>query len=315
MSLARYRLLVAATALSLSAITSGVHAADPAKPAESTPPAAEKPQRAKTADRETRGYPPKLEGAEVQVYKTIGDVKLNAYIYKPADWKASDKRSAIVFFFGGGWTSGSPGQFEQHCKHLASRGMVAITADYRVKSRQGVTPVECVADAKSAVRWTRSHAAELGIDPDRIAAAGGSAGGHIAACTGVLDTFDEANEDVKIRSKPNAMVLFNPALDIALLTDRLGDVAPRLSPLQHVKAGVAPTIVFHGKADTTVPYASTERFETAMKKAGNSCKLVGYEGQAHGFFNYGRGDGQMYKNTLAETDQFLVSLGWLKAAS
>ena len=64
-----------------------------------------KPARA-NAERANRGYPPKLDGAEEQVYKTIGDVKLNAYIYKPADWKASDQRPAIVFFFGGGWTSG-----------------------------------------------------------------------------------------------------------------------------------------------------------------------------------------------------------------
>ncbi|QOV89853.1 alpha/beta hydrolase [Humisphaera borealis] len=314
MSLAHYRSIAIAAALSLT-FAAGVHAADGAKPAEPAPPAAAKPQRAKPAGRDNLAYPPKLDGAEVQVYKTIGDVKLNAYIYKPADWKASDKRPAIVFFFGGGWTSGSPGQFEQHCKHLASRGMMAITADYRVKSRQGVTPVECVNDAKSAVRWARANAEKLGIDPDRIAAGGGSAGGHIAACTGVLDTFDDAAEDAKISSKPNAMVLYNPALDIALIADRLGDVAPKLSPLQHVKAGVAPTIIFHGKADTTVPYASAERFETAMKAAGNACKLVGYEGQIHGFFNYGRGDGSMYKATLAETDQFLVSLGWLKAAA
>lgn len=283
-------------------------AADPAKPNDAKKP--EAPARQRNTER--AAYPPKLDGAEVQVYKTVGDVKLNAYIYKPADWKASDQRPAIVFFFGGGWTSGTPGQFEHQCKHLASRGMVAITADYRVKSRHNVTPAECVADAKSAIRWARANATKLGIDPNRIAAGGGSAGGHIAACTGVLDTFDEKSEDAAVSSKPNAMALFNPALDIALLKDRLGDNAAKLSPLQHVKAGAAPTIIFHGKADTTVPYDSAERFEAAMKKAGNTCTLVGYEGQPHGFFNYGRGDGSMYKATLAETDKFFVGLGWLK---
>src|SRR5437870_9383869 len=125
-----------------------------------------------------RAYPPKLEGAEIETYKTVGDTKLDLYVYYPAGHKASDKRAAIVFFFGGGWTNGSPGQFEQHCKHLASRGMVAMTADYRVASRNQVKAVSCVADAKSAIRYVRKEAARLGIDPNRIVAAGGSAGGR-----------------------------------------------------------------------------------------------------------------------------------------
>ena len=132
-----------------------------------------------------KAYPPKLPGAEVETYKMVGDTKLNLYIYYPPGHKATDKRAAIVFFFGGGWTNGSPGQFEQHCKHLASRGMVAMTADYRVASRQQVKAVSCVADAKSAIRYVRKEAARLGVDPNRIVAGGGSAGGHIAACTGV----------------------------------------------------------------------------------------------------------------------------------
>src|SRR6185503_1822467 len=119
--------------------------------------------------------------------------------------KPTDKSPAIVFFFGGGWTNGSPGQFEEHCKHLGSRGLVAITADYRVASRQQVKAVSCVADAKSAIRYVRKEAARLGIDPDRIVAGGGSAGGHIAACTGTIDGFDEAGEDKSISSVPNAM--------------------------------------------------------------------------------------------------------------
>ena len=52
-----------------------------------------------------REYPPKMAGAEEHVYKTVGDVKLNLYVFKPADWKATDRRAAVVFFFGGGWTS------------------------------------------------------------------------------------------------------------------------------------------------------------------------------------------------------------------
>jgi acetyl esterase/lipase len=271
-----------------------------------------------SAQRGGRAYPPKMEGAEAHVYKTVGDVKLNLYVFKPADWKAGDKRPAVVFFFGGGWANGSPGVFERQCRHFAERGMVAITADYRVKSRHGVTPIECVADAKSAVRWVRAHAAELGVDPTHIAAGGGSAGGHIAACAGVVPGLDEKGEDASVSSKPDALLLFNPAIDSGLLEKRLGERAAEILPARHVKAGDPPTFIAHGKADTTVPYAGVEAFAHIMKKAGNRCDLVGYDGQGHGFFNYRPredGGGEMYRDTLAKADAFLVSLAYLKPAN
>ncbi len=282
-------------------------------------------------------YPPTFPDARAEVYKTVGDTKLSLYLFEPpasvagatvgATAPATPKnRPAIVFFFGGGWTNGSPAQFEQHCRYLASRGLVAITADYRVSSRQNVKPVDCVADAKSAVRWLRTHASRLGLDPQRLAAGGGSAGGHLAAAIATLTDFDEPTEDAKISSVPNALVLFNPALVLAPLpglslagfgervpADRMGTEPKNLSPAHHVKKDTPPTIIFHGQADTTVPYATAEAFTRAMHAAGNRCDLVGTPGAAHGFFNYGRGDNSNYRATLAATDRFLVSLGWLAA--
>jgi len=275
-----------------------------------------------------KAYPPKLEGAAVETYKTIDGTKLNLYVYNPAGHKPTDKRPAIVFFFGGGWTNGSPGQFEQHCKHLAERGMVAITADYRVGSRNQVKAVECVKDAKSAIRYVRQNAGRLGVDPNRIAAGGGSAGGHLAAAIALIKEFDESTEDPSISSVPNALALFNPAVVLApaeglksideervsSLKERMGVEPKALSPLHHVKAGAPPTIIFHGKADTTVPYVTVELFTKAMTDAGNKCTLVGYEGQAHGFFNYGRGNGNEYYNkTVAALDDFLAGLGYIEA--
>ena len=122
--------------------------------------------------------------AETLVYKKAGDRELRLHIEKPADWKATDQRPAIVFFFGGGWVGGSPEQFRPQSEYLATRGMVGIRVEYRTiaKGDKG-PPLVCCADAKSAMRYVRSHAAELGVDPARIAAAGGSAGGHLAAFT------------------------------------------------------------------------------------------------------------------------------------
>jgi acetyl esterase/lipase len=167
--------------------------------------------------RQQRQYPPHLEDATVEKYKTVGDVSLNLWIFNPQDHKPSDHRAAILFFFGGGWNSGSPEQFQSQCRHLAERGMVAMAVDYRVNSRHGVKPVQCVADAKSAMRWVRANAVRLGIDPQRIAAGGGSAGGHLAACTALIKDCDEPGENTAVSAVPNALVLFNPALMLAPL--------------------------------------------------------------------------------------------------
>jgi acetyl esterase/lipase len=266
------------------------------------------------------GYPPKMEGARVETYKTVGDTKLNLYIFSPA---APTNAPAIVFFFGGGWASGSPQQFEVQCRHLAKRGMVAITADYRVSTRQHVKPVQCLADARSAIRWVRANAVRLGIDPNRIAAGGGSAGGHLAGATAFISQFDEPGEDQKISATPNALVLFNPALVLAPLEgldldksfgarvpeERLGTKGENLSPYHHITSNAPPAIIFHGRTDTTVPFATAEAFAKKMKALGNRCELVGAEGQPHGFFN--RDPWQA--KTLDEADKFLVSLGWLRA--
>jgi acetyl esterase len=277
---------------------------------------------AKAAGRGT--YPPDMPEARAETYKTVGETKLQLYIFSPQDQAATNRRPAIVFFFGGGWTSGSPQQFEKQCQYLASRGMVAITADYRVASRQHVKPVQCVADAKSAIRWVRQNAARLGVDPNRIVAAGGSAGGHIAACAAVIPGLDDPSDDTSVSGVPNAAILFNPALVMAPLdgqdfgklgtrlnAERLGVEPQQLSPAHHVQAGAPPIIVFHGRADELIPFRTIAAFAARMKAAGNRCEVVGFEGQGHGFFNYGRGDNKFFIQTLTQADQFLASLGYL----
>jgi len=222
-------------------------------------------------------------------YKTVNGIELKLDVFEPAAFKAADHRPAIVFFFGGGWVGGSPKQMYQQAKVLAEQGMVAFSADYRVASRNKTTPFECVKDGKSAIRWVREHAAELGIDPDRIVAAGGSAGGHVAVCAGVIEGFEEAGQKTSVSSIPNAMILFNPVLDT---TDKgygekkfKPEQQTDLSPCHHVRKGIVPTIVFHGTADKTVPFENAERFTKLMKDAGNECVLIPFEGKDHGFFN------------------------------
>ena len=171
------------------------------------------------------------------VYKTIGDVELKLHIFEPPERQSKEPVPAIVFFFGGGWVGGTPTQFYHQSDYLASRGMMAISAEYRVRSRHGTTPFECVADGKSAIRWVRANADKLGVNPDKIVASGGSAGGHVAACTGVIEGLDEESENSNISSKPNALVLFNPAVDLVEFakkrsSDKRFKRAKEISPLK-----------------------------------------------------------------------------------
>jgi acetyl esterase/lipase/lysophospholipase L1-like esterase len=273
-----------------------------------------------------RSYPPKINDARSEVYKTIDEVELKVWIFEPENHQATDQRPAVVFFFGGGWRGGSPEQFAQHCRYLAKQGMVAMTADYRVLSRHKTLALQCVEDAKSAVRWIRTNAARLGIDPDRIVAGGGSAGGHIAACTGVISGLGEDPEDSKISSRPNAMALFNPALILApykqdevdseamaAMKSRAGVEPELISPIHQVQSEAPPTIIFHGIADTTVPFVTAERYAEVAAAAGNRCELVAYPGAGHGFFNYGREGvpGEYFQKTVHRLHRFLQSLEYL----
>ena len=248
-------------------------------------------------------------------YKIVADTTLRLFVFEDEGGRRDARRAAIVFFFGGGWTGGTPEQFFPQCEYLASRGMVAVSAEYRVKERHGTTPFECVADGKSAVRWLRSHAGELGIDPNRIAAGGGSAGGHVALCAALIDDFEDAGEDLSVSSRPDALVCFNPATDATRFADRVPESTGRaeeISPAHHVKAGAPPAILFHGIDDPTVPFEDVERFAAAMTDAGDNCELVAYPGQEHGFFNYRDGSNPYYVRTVRQADRFLADLGYLQ---
>ena len=264
-------------------------------------------------------YPPQMPEANRYLYRSVEGVDLALYVFEPEGHVASAKAPAVVFFFGGGWRNGSPQQFYEHSKYLASRGMVAIAADYRVESRHGVKPYQCVEDAKAAMRWVRTHAPEMGIDPNRIAAGGGSAGGHSAAATATLPGHDAPNTDLSVSPLPNALALFNPVTVTAPIDglgafgseERFGEPVEAFSPYHHIPANPPPAIIFHGEADTTVPYETAEAFCEKWNTQGGQCELVGYKGKDHGFFNYGRDGNGPYIDTVRRMDRFLVALGWL----
>lgn len=262
-----------------------------------------------------------FEPDKLVTYKVIDGVELKLHCFEPQGHQLSDQAPAIVFFFGGGWSGGDPKQFYEQARGLAELGMVAMSAEYRVKSRNKTTPFECVKDGKSAIRWVRQNAEQLGIDPNRIVASGGSAGGHIAACTGMIQGLEEAGEDLSISSAPNAMILFNPVLDTTAKGYGLSKVGKarqtEISPCHHVRQGMVPTLLFHGTADTTVPFENANRFAKLMNEAGNCCQLEAFNGKGHGFFNgiFFRPktkDLSDYRRTKSEVKAFLTLHGYLK---
>ncbi len=262
----------------------------------------------------------RAEGFDVEkkeiIYKDINSHELKMVVYSPV-MKTTLKLPAIVFYFGGGWVSGNPGHFSSQAEYFASRGMVAICPDYRTKNQHGTTPFESVKDAKSAMRYLKANGPEMGIDTSRIVASGGSAGGHLAACTALIENVNENTDDFSVSPVPFALVLFNPVVDTGKRgygQEKLKGREFEISPVHHVKPGAPPTLILHGKADETVSYENVERFRDVMKQEGNRCILKGYRKQHHGFFNFSRKP-RFYKKTLQQTESFLEEFNLLKGES
>ncbi|MFV0446653.1 MAG: alpha/beta hydrolase fold domain-containing protein [Planctomycetaceae bacterium] len=253
-----------------------------------------------------------LRAEESVIYKRVDGRGLQLLIDKPTDWKATDKRPAIVFIHGGGWVGGTPEQFRPQSEYFASRGMVAVRVEYRLLAKkESGPPMSCCQDAKSAMRYVRSHAAELGIDPNIIAAGGGSAGGHLAAFTSMVAGLDDPADDLSVSPRAGALVLYNPVFDNGpdegWGQKRVGDRYPEFSPAHNISADDPPTIVLLGSQDKLIPVSVLERFSAGMKAAGVRCDAHVYEGQGHGFFN----EDPYRTETLLKVDRFLESLGYL----
>jgi len=247
------------------------------------------------------------------IYKQIDTVALKMEIFFPPEYDKDKSYPAIVFFFGGGWNSGTIKQFEPHAGYFSKRGMVCFLADYRVNTRHHTSPFESLKDAKSAIRFIREHAGDYRIDTTRIVASGGSAGGHLAAALALIKGFNEASDDVSVSCVPDALVLFNPVIDNGpggYGYDRIGEVYKDFSPLHNIKGGAPPTLFFLGTQDKLIPVETAEYYKKIMERVGSRCDLILFDGESHGFFNYRNPD--LYKKTIIETERFLISAGILQ---
>lgn len=249
------------------------------------------------------------------VYKIVDNDTLKLQIYNPINFDVDKKYPTIVFYFGGGWNSGSISQFKDQALYFSSRGMITVLVDYRVKNRHKTSPFESVKDAKSSIRFLRANAKKFNIDTTKVVASGGSAGGHLAAATTLLEGINETTDDLSISSKVNALVLFNPVIDNSKEGyghERIGERYIEFSPIHNIKKGNPPTIFFLGSKDKLIPVSTAYKYQEKMKAVGSRCDVFIYENQPHGFFNKWKEEGEKYfKKTVDETDLFLQSLGFI----
>ena len=227
---------------------------------------------------------------------------MNLFVFKPDGWQASDKRSAFVYFFGGGWVKGDPQQAAAMAAWAARQGMVGIAPDYRTKSRFDTSPLASVADGRAAFAWVVEHASELGIDPNRVAVGGTSAGGHVAIWTAIEKSPRESGAAPKV--KPAAVVLKSAVTDTSSETgyasERFGDHALALSPIHQVDAQMPPTLIFHAAFDDLVHYSTAVALHGKLESTGNECELISVPVGGHRFTSDSR-EWKTKFNTKLET--------------
>lgn len=259
-----------------------------------------------------------VPGTEPFVYRSAGGNELRLHVAKPANWKASDKSSCLVMFFGGGWASGTPEKSAGWAKWASKLGMVGVAPDYRTRKRMGGTPEDCVSDARAAVRWIQAHAAELGIDPSKLVVMGASAGGHIAAWTAIRQKGPGQDDPGAPEPPPAALVLVNPVSDTKDSgyggSKRFGgstDRALASSVPDQMQKNMPPTLIFHAKGDETVPFANSAALAERLKANGNRCELVAFEGLGHSYYSskFGEAGAEAKTKTQDEIAKFLTSLG------
>lgn len=248
-------------------------------------------------------------------YKTVGERQLKLHLFKPKDWSADDQRPAHVVIHGGGWRNFSPKRFYPYANSLVDQGYVGISVEYRLASRDAkqenaTTVFDCVKDARAAVRYIRKHADELGIDPNRIAVGGGSAGAHLALSTALFDGIDHEDEDTKVSCRPDALILYFAVLDTSVEgygNAFIGTRWKELSPRHHIRKGMPPTLIFHGDRDGVAKMSILSDFCKRLADNDVPHKLILEEGGVHGHLNR---DMKLFDAAISQTTDFLNQHGF-----
>lgn len=247
---------------------------------------------------------------QIYPYKVVNGDTLKLHLFAPKSIQPKAKLPAIVYFFGGGWVNGTPLQFYRECAYFAAHGMIAITADYRVESRQHTTPFESFDDAKDVMRWIRAHADELHVDERKIAAAGASAGGQLAAALGTVGSHSDY--------RPDLMILYYAVVDngpTGFGPEVMKQRYKEISPLHNISAETPPTLFLVGTKDPVVPVPVARKFKEELNARGIECELHLFQGAGHPIFYYRKPLTGTYYEVLRITSDFLRRQGFLPDTS
>jgi acetyl esterase/lipase len=251
-----------------------------------------------TARAQPPGPPPPPDIGNLRAEKDIvfgkaGDMDMTLDVYRPPAG-VTEKRMAIIHLFGGGFFAGNKnaGYIINDAKALGNRGYTSVSANYRLQS-QSLWPAQ-IHDVKAAIRWTRANAAKIGVEPNRIAVAGYSAGGMLALLAAGTNDKPEFEGNVGtpgVSSKVDACIGVYP-LASAQIAGRLfgeGGATPEAiaaaSPTTYIGPNFAPTIFIHGTADTTVLPQSSIDFFTKLHALNVPTALTMIQGANHAFDN------------------------------
>ena len=231
--------------------------------------------------------------------------KLDVYIPR-GEWK--NNRPAVLFIHGGGFKGGDKAEYRSAsvCADLARAGYVAVSCNYILSTKEnpGAWP-QNIADCREAVRWMRKNATDLGIDPQRIAVAGGSAGGYLALMVGLADEKPELGGDPKavISSKVSAVIdMYGVTGSGKYAKDMLvnfgADTDKVFSPLSYVTTRSIPVLILHGNADKTVDIKESKNLEEALIKNKVDYNFVEVEEGGHTFDFHPKGKGWKLSGTF-----------------
>lgn len=249
-------------------------------------------------------------GVEVEekiTYGRGGEVDLKLDLARPD--AGEGPFPGLVFIHGGGWRGGNRQRYRREIENAAQQGYVAVTVTYRLteadKSGKAKYPFPAaVHDVKAAVRWLRANAEKYNVDPQRIGAIGGSAGGHLSLMLGVTDKsagLEGEGGNAEASSRVQAVVNYFGPTEMTVLSETSRGAAPIVasflggspkekvdvyraaSPLTYVSKDDPPILTLHGEKDTLVPPDQAHRLDEAMKQAGASHETMILKGQPHGF--------------------------------
>ncbi len=253
------------------------------------------------------------------VYADVAGEPLRYDHFRPLG--VAEPTPCVVFVHGGGWTGGDPSQAAGNGLHFARRGIATISISYRLAPAHRFPA--CLDDVRRGLRHVRAHAAEFGVDPDRLVLMGLSAGAHLAVLAHLARDVAALEPDLppELREVPEdvlAVIAHYGPYDLArrkpvagwdpiadLLGEHLAD--PEwiriASPVRHAAAATAPMLLIHGTADTVVSWRESERMHQALVQAGRASELLILDGAPHAFQVEWRGEANRRAN--AAMDSFL----------